>query len=336
MENYQRNFVLNLLAYAVQREVDIHELCKRSGIDLNELKKFEKTAFSNKQWNDLWHQAVLITNDALFGLHFGESLQLAALGVVGEIIKTSSTVGDALTQAAALSHVITDLFYIKATVGESDFTITFQVADKAAVQQNIALLQMLDFFMVFTIHELNGLLLAKIKPQKVYSGHEITNYKEYERVLRCTHIVKRAKTYTLFFDKRYWDEPIITADYAIQSELLKKVAATKKKEDNVHTLGVRIYNYLLANSYLGTVPLEEVAANFNVSPRTLQRKLKEEGIKYQQLADEVKMTLAQYYLKQGNYQVKEISAMLGYNELSAFTKAFKRWTGTSPSYYQTI
>src|SRR3954452_12618712 len=119
MENYQRNFVMNLLAYAVQREVDIHELCKRSGIDFNELKKSEKIVFSEKQWNDLWHHVLLMTNDPLFGLHFGESLQLAALGVVGEIIKTSSTVGDALTQAAALSHMITDLLYIKTSVDKA-------------------------------------------------------------------------------------------------------------------------------------------------------------------------------------------------------------------------
>ena len=335
MENYQRNFVMNLLAYAVQREVDIHELCKRSGIDFNELKKSEKVVFSEKQWNDLWHHVLLMTNDSLFGLHFGESLQLAALGVVGEIIKTSSTVGDALTQAAALSHMITDLLYIKTSVDKADFHISFHIAGEKAMEQNTALRQMLEFFMVFTIHELNGLLFRKIKPAKVYLGHDITNFKEYERVLRCAP-VKKAKTYALFFDKQYWEEPIITADYALQSELLKKVMTTKKKDDNIHTLGVRIYNHLLANSYLGTVSLEEVAANFNVSARTLQRKLKEEGIKYQQLADEVKMTLAQYYLKQGNYQVKEISAMLGYNELSAFTKAFKRWTGTSPSYYQNI
>jgi AraC-like DNA-binding protein len=71
-----------------------------------------------------------------------------------------------------------------------------------------------------------------------------------------------------------------------------------------------------------------------VSARTLQRKLKEEGINFQQLADDVRKTLAINYLKSGTYQVKEISYLLGYNELSAFTRTFKRWTGITPGVYQ--
>ena len=91
---------------------------------------------------------------------------------------------------------------------------------------------------------------------------------------------------------------------------------------------------MLANSYLGIVSLEDIAANFNISARTLQRKLKEEGINFQQVADEVRKSLAINYLKAGSYPVKEISYMLGYNELSAFTRTFKRWTGITPAIYQ--
>jgi len=65
----------------------------------------------------------------------------------------------------------------------------------------------------------------------------------------------------------------------------------------------------------------------------MQRKLKEEGINFQQVADEVRKSLAINYLKAGEYPVKQVSYMLGYNELSAFTRTFKRWTGITPGTY---
>ena len=91
---------------------------------------------------------------------------------------------------------------------------------------------------------------------------------------------------------------------------------------------------MLENSYLGLLSLEDIASNFNISARTLQRKLKEEGFSFQQLADEARKSLAINYLKAGSYPVKEVSYMLGYNELSAFTRSFKRWTGITPALYQ--
>jgi AraC-like DNA-binding protein len=95
----------------------------------------------------------------------------------------------------------------------------------------------------------------------------------------------------------------------------------------------RIYNYLLANSYLQALTLDSVAANFNLSNRSLQRKLKEEGVTYQQIVEEVRRKLAINYLT-SNYSIKDISHILGYNEQSAFVRAFKRWTNKTPMEYR--
>jgi AraC-like DNA-binding protein len=62
--------------------------------------------------------------------------------------------------------------------------------------------------------------------------------------------------------------------------------------------------------------------------------LQEESVTFQQLADSVRKSLALSYLESGKYQIKEVSYMLGYNELSAFSRAFKRWTGKAPFEYR--
>jgi AraC-like DNA-binding protein len=332
MEDQKNSFVLSLLAYAAQRDVPVQQLCSMSGIDLKLLKTGSHPPVSKNQLSDLWLNASRLSNDPLFGLHFGESLQLAALGIVGEIIKSSYTVGDALTQAASLIHLISDHFRMEIKNTNQTFTVYLK-ARREVNESSFAFLQMRDLLMVFVIHELDGLLLEKIKPWSVKLSFESARVAEYERVLRCRP-VNKANEYSLEFPASYWNETILSSNYALQSQLLQKVQSSFKAQKAKQTLQTRIKDYLAANAYLGVFSLEEVAANFNVSPRSLQRKLSKEGVTFQQLADEVKQTLAKHYLRSGNYQVKEISNMLGYNELSAFSRAFKRWTGKSPIEYQ--
>jgi len=331
MEDQLKKLVMSLLAYAVQRDISPDTLCRLSNINIDELHKGGEP-LRQKQVDDLWLNATHLSKDNLFGLHFGESLQLSALGIVGEIIKTSKTVGGALTIAASLTHLITSAFQIEILQGENSFTVRFIPAIDDW-QNSVSAIQALDLLMVFVIHELDGLMLKKIHPLKVNYMREPDNLAEYERVMRCMPVIN-AKENAITFNKKYWNEPIITAYYELQKILLQKVSELKTTSIKKQTLQSSIYDYLLNNSYLGIVSLDDVASNFNISVRTLQRKLKEEGINFQYLADEARKTLAINYLKAGSYPVKEISYMLGYNELSAFTRSFKRWTGNTPALYQ--
>jgi AraC-like DNA-binding protein len=122
----------------------------------------------------------------------------------------------------------------------------------------------------------------------------------------------------------------------LQSLLLRQARAAGDPYARPPSLKDRLLRYLRSNAYLGLPTLEAVAANFALSPRSLQRKLQEEGVSYQQLVDEVRKSLALQYLASGQYPLKEISYILGYNETSAFSRAFKRWTGAAPMRYQTL
>lgn len=331
MEDQLKKLAMSLLAYAVQRDLSPDALCRLSNITIDELQK-GREPLRQKQVDDLWLNSTHLSKDKLFGLHFGEALQLSALGIVGEIIKSSETVGGALTIAASLTYLITSAFELEVIQDESSFTVRF-IPTIDEWQNSVSAIQTLDLLMVFVIHELDGLLLKKIQPLAINYSRETDNIAEYERVMRCRPVINATEN-AITFDKKYWNEPIITANYELQKILLQKVSELKTGSIRKQTLQSRIYNYLLTNSYLGIVSLDDIASNFNISPRTLQRKLKEEGINFQQIADEARKTLAINYLKAGSYPVKEISYMLGYNELSAFTRTFKRWTGIAPAMYQ--
>lgn len=162
---------------------------------------------------------------------------------------------------------------------------------------------------------------------------EITNAGEYERVFRCRPVAKSRKN-AVIFDISYWNEPIITANYELQNFLKAKMTSALNKMKKKERLSDKINHYLISNSYLGVLSLEETAANFHMSARSLQRRLKEEDANFHQLADGVRQHLAVEAIKQTRNTVKEIAFMMGYNELSAFSRAFKRWTGSSPETYR--
>ena len=333
MENFQRRFLLALLGYAVQRDVDGKRLCELSGIDLRELQQNEAIRYDAAVINSLWKNAMHLSNDPLFGLHFGESMQLAALGVIGQIVQTSNTVEDALNNAGALTPLLTDLFEMKLERGRQRFSIHFLYDQAKAASFPFSFRGMADYLIVIAVHELDGLLLQRIHPYSVtlpYSTTATSN--EYGRILRCP-VRKGKHEISVELSNSYLSEPILSANYAMQQHLLQQVSYTLRGTENNSSLHTRIYNYLLTNSYLQLVSQESVAANFNISTRSLQRKLKEEGVTWLEIVEEVRKTLAINYLSNNQYQVKEVAHILGYNELSAFTRAFKRWTGANPAEY---
>jgi AraC-like DNA-binding protein len=81
-------------------------------------------------------------------------------------------------------------------------------------------------------------------------------------------------------------------------------------------------------------PFEEAAAMMHMSPRTLRRRLSEEGTTYQEIVHELRRQLAETYLRGNVLTVTEIAEMLGYTDVSNFRRAFVAWTGSSPAAYR--
>ena len=84
---------------------------------------------------------------------------------------------------------------------------------------------------------------------------------------------------------------------------------------------------LLADGHAST---ERVAGDMGLSRQTLYRRLKEEGVTFEQLLDKLRHRLALRYLRQDRLSVKAASYRLGFSDPAAFSRAFKRWTGSSP------
>jgi AraC-like DNA-binding protein len=100
-------------------------------------------------------------------------------------------------------------------------------------------------------------------------------------------------------------------------------------------LANRCKEYLLHELTSGEPTEERMATAMCMSRRTLQRKLNESGLTYKALLEKTRHDLALRYLDDPSKTVTDITFLLGFSEQSAFTRAFKRWSGKAPSAYRT-
>jgi AraC-like DNA-binding protein len=130
--------------------------------------------------------------------------------------------------------------------------------------------------------------------------------------------------------------PLIHSDPYLNDLLLKycEAALANKRGDRSH-LRTRVENAISPLLPHGRVVVGDVARNLGMSERTLARKLSDEGLNFTEILQELRRDLAVRYLDDRKLHVSKIAWLLGFHEVSAFTHAFKRWTGKTPSQLRT-
>jgi AraC-like DNA-binding protein len=99
-------------------------------------------------------------------------------------------------------------------------------------------------------------------------------------------------------------------------------------------VALQVHRRLLDLLPQGEASIDKVAGRLHMSRRTLQRHLADEGQTFRGLVDETRKTLAIEYVRNGKYPLVEVAFRLGFGDHSSFTKAFRRWTGLSPSQFR--
>jgi len=136
------------------------------------------------------------------------------------------------------------------------------------------------------------------------------------------------------FDARYLGLPVRRDEKALQAMLQRALPLTVLQYRRDRLL-VHSVAQLLAANPAAAHTAEEVAAQLNLSVRTLHRQLKEEGVSLQRLKNEVRHQHAANLLLQTSRPVKQIAAAVGFDSEKSFARAFREWTGVAPSAYRT-
>ena len=126
--------------------------------------------------------------------------------------------------------------------------------------------------------------------------------------------------------------PLVQSDPYLNDLLLKNCeAALTDRRINLSPLRTKLENAISSLLPHGRVSVREVARSLGISQRTLARRLSDEGLAFSVILQDLKRDLAVRYLDDPNLHISKIAWLLGYQEVGAFTHAFKRWTGKTPS-----
>jgi AraC-like DNA-binding protein len=156
---------------------------------------------------------------------------------------------------------------------------------------------------------------------------------EYERVFAAP-VIFGAEHNEIEFPAEALALPHRGADPALGAILARHGQALLDALPRVHSLVDRVRTLLTEELQGGNPSAEHLAACLKMSPRTLARRLAAEGTAHREVLDELRKDLAQRYFSDPDLSVGEVAFLLGFSEPSAFHRAFKRWTGTTPGRYR--
>jgi len=330
---FRARFIANIIQFAAQQGVDRRPLLALTQKSLEELSD-EGLMFDAAVYNAVVEKAKALSGDELFGLHLGEYLSLSAAGLIVQIAQSSNTVLEALHYMVEYANLGCQALPFQLKELEEEWELS--VCPNALWQEQSpeSVRQTMDGTMVFTIREFHTLTHQKYYPLRIHFAYpRPQKFSEYDRILHSPIRFGQPLT-AIYFDKKQVQEKVVTSDYRLLQLLIHY--AEEKLAAIAGTMG---FATIVRNAILHLVKpqfptIEQVAANLNISVRTLQRRLKEENFTYKNVLDDLKQQLAIDYLKNRQLSVKEIAYLLDYAEPSSFIRSFKRWTGKSPREYR--
>lgn len=278
----------------------------------------------------LYEQAATLTGDDALGMHVGEHADPTAFDVLGYSVINSPTFGDALERVVRYNSIWTNgsCFSVETVNGQA--RIVYLYLDDSIRERRQ------DVEMTFAALVVLGRRVTNVdwSPSEIRFQHERPRETaEHGRIFQCP-IVFAATTNEVVFDSVYLHLPIVKADPSLCALLDRHANELLARYPREDSLVERIRTLMKDELNGGDASLEVVAERLGMSARTLQRKLNASGTSHQEILDEMGRDLAVRYLREPAMAVCEVAYLLGFSESSAFHRAFKRWTGTTPSEFR--
>lgn len=170
-----------------------------------------------------------------------------------------------------------------------------------------------------------------IEPREVWLMHDRPSYADqYQAAWKCP-VVFGKHVNAIWFDAKWLDHPMPGADPTMAAVYDRKAAAITATLHQTATLSRRVRERLQAQLAAGSVEMAGVARSLRLSTATLRRRLDAEGASFSNILDDVRKEAAERYLAGSELSVTEIAYRLGFSHVRAFGRAFRRWTGNSPT-----
>ena len=280
----------------------------------------------------LLDEAAIALKDDCLGFTLARDFDPRELGLLYYVMASSQTLGDGLKRVARYSQITNEAVVVRYQEGNMLIIgLSYSGIPRHSDRHQI------EFCMFGVLRVCRMLTGQKLVPQHFsIAHHRSADTSEMARFVG-TKVEFGADTDEFALDLNARELPLIHSDPYLNDLLLKYCEAVlADRRGDKSQLRTRVENATSSLLPHGRVLVEDVARSLGMSERTLARKLSDERLNFTEIFQQLRRDLAVRYLDDPKLHVSKIAWLLGFRDVSAFTHAFKRWTGKTPSEMRTV
>ncbi|MEQ1311992.1 AraC family transcriptional regulator ligand-binding domain-containing protein [Acinetobacter sp. XH1639] len=277
-----------------------------------------------EHWQSLLETAKNYLNDPLIGLHVGQTISARHLGILGAVLSACENLFTAMQRFERYQRLIFDVVPADIKILDNYVELSWDIEEYQAggLVDETGRTVMVQFC--------RSLIRGKDSLQVVHFIHERPeDVKPYEDYFGCTVLFEQPIP-LIRFGLEMLSFPLKTPDATLVAILDRHADQLIASLPNVDDMIEQVRKYIAHLLHQGEPDIDQLVIQMHYSRRTLQRRLTELGTSFRKELNFVRYELAKSYLKDHRLQIVEIALLLGYSEHSAFTRAFKEWSGQTP------
>jgi len=319
-----------LLSSIYKKGIGANALLKKANVKKNILSNRD-TKVPLECFYSIMDAAIEMTGDDYFGLHIGEIADPGDLSVLGYIIASCRNLKESFEKFNKYSGIMGATQKISFKVEGDEAKLIW---DSIKYFPGKCIRHSVDFNLCNMYKMIQSIADEPVEAKEAwFNSASPADTREYNRVFNCSLKFNQPAP-ALVFSKKAMDVPVKHSNPMLIS-LLEPYANGLLKELNEKDYFSKKISLRLFESIHGSNPtIRDVAKDLGMCVRVLQSKLKEEGVTFSELATNVRLEIAKSYLSENRYTIDDITYLIGFSEPSVFRRAFKRWTGMTPSQYR--
>jgi AraC-like DNA-binding protein len=269
-------------------------------------------------------------DDPLLGIHVARTMDRGAFGVLAFSSRSGPSVRESLERLSRYIRLSNDTVEVSFDVDQDGGSIRQRVPGHPACLGRHAN----EFFVAILLEEGRRTFGARAQPARVWLAHEAPRGLDIAGELGVASVSFAAEENGLLFAPEVLALELPSSDPALLSYL--DAQAQKQLGELAPEPGflAEVRRVVRAELARGTATLPRAARLLGMSRRTLQRRLEEEGTSFQRLVDQAREELARSYVADASISLTRIASALGYADERPFLRAFRRWTGLTPTAYR--
>jgi AraC-like DNA-binding protein len=315
------------LAYARARKakIELAPLLKEAGLTRQQIEHQDSRITVRAQIKFL-NAVANALQDPLLGFHLAQSADLRELGLLYYVAASSETLDDVLQRAARYSSTANEGLSLKYRVGP-DIRVELSYVGVARHLDR----QQIECFMTVLLRLCRQLTGLRLVPNRLRLVHRRDGERSEFAAYFGGNVDFSASVDELTFARKTKDMVVVSADRYLNRLLVASCEeGLSRRPTSRGSFRSTVENAIVPLLPHGKARAPEIAKRLGLSQRTCARRLSSEGLTFSQVLDALRGGLARQYLADQDLSISRIAWLLGYQEVSAFTHAFKRWTGQTP------